>query len=422
MAESRRLDPAASATIATIANEVGVSVATVSKVLNGRGDVAAGDQSPGRGEPRPPPVPRRVRRQPTGGGADRPGLPRVRHGLGDGDHARRRGGGRRGRHRRCRSSQLDGAHRPPQRWLDGVARRRPLGVLFVLCPPDRGRSNSTCERQGIPFVVVDTDSATSASVPTVGLEQLERRPARRPAPAGAGAPADRHHLRATRRAVQPRPRRRLPVGPRRGRDGGRPRAGPLRQFLRRRRARPRAGTAPAGPTDPPRSSPARTSRPWGCSGPPASCGLRVPEDLSVIGYDNLPVSAWIDPALTTINQPLRDMAGIATQMLLDLTRGERAGDQPDRPGDRAGRPGEHRAPRQPALTPAPARTRAPLRPHPRRTPAVRTRGRRARRLRRVLAGHARRGGRPTGARRRPSRAHRPAAARLLGRHVRRLRR
>jgi LacI family transcriptional regulator len=51
-------------------------------------------------------------------------------------------------------------------------------------------------------------------------------------------------------------------------------------------------------------------------------GLDVPSDLSVVGYDNLPVATWIGPALTTVNQPLRDMAGTATRMLLDLARGE----------------------------------------------------------------------------------------------------
>jgi DNA-binding LacI/PurR family transcriptional regulator len=51
------------------------------------------------------------------------------------------------------------------------------------------------------------------------------------------------------------------------------------------------------------------------------CRLEVPGQVSVIGYDNLPVAAWTDPALTTVNQPLRDMAGAATRMLLDLARG-----------------------------------------------------------------------------------------------------
>jgi LacI family transcriptional regulator len=51
-------------------------------------------------------------------------------------------------------------------------------------------------------------------------------------------------------------------------------------------------------------------------------GLDVPGDVSLIGYDNLPVTAWTDPALTTVNQPLRDMAGTAARMVLDLARGD----------------------------------------------------------------------------------------------------
>jgi len=37
-------------------------------------------------------------------------------------------------------------------------------------------------------------------------------------------------------------------------------------------------------------------------------GLRIHEDLSVVGYDDLPVAEWIGPALTTIRQPLIEMA------------------------------------------------------------------------------------------------------------------
>jgi LacI family transcriptional regulator len=50
-------------------------------------------------------------------------------------------------------------------------------------------------------------------------------------------------------------------------------------------------------------------------------GIDVPGQLSLIGYDDLPLSAWTDPALTTVNQPLRGMAGTATRMLLDLASG-----------------------------------------------------------------------------------------------------
>lgn len=51
-------------------------------------------------------------------------------------------------------------------------------------------------------------------------------------------------------------------------------------------------------------------------------GLRVPEDLSVVGYDDLPVAEWTGPALTTVRQPLQDMAGTATRMVLALADGE----------------------------------------------------------------------------------------------------
>jgi LacI family transcriptional regulator len=50
-------------------------------------------------------------------------------------------------------------------------------------------------------------------------------------------------------------------------------------------------------------------------------GLRVPDDLSVVGYDDLPISQWIDPGLTTVHQPLREMAAMATRMLLTLAAG-----------------------------------------------------------------------------------------------------
>jgi DNA-binding LacI/PurR family transcriptional regulator len=52
-------------------------------------------------------------------------------------------------------------------------------------------------------------------------------------------------------------------------------------------------------------------------------GLRVPEDLSVVGYDDLPVVSWVDPPLTTVHQPLMDMAAAATELALALGRGER---------------------------------------------------------------------------------------------------
>lgn len=49
--------------------------------------------------------------------------------------------------------------------------------------------------------------------------------------------------------------------------------------------------------------------------------IRIPEDLSVIGFDDIQTSAYMGPALTTVRQPLQDMASTATRMIIDTTEG-----------------------------------------------------------------------------------------------------
>ncbi|NJN53793.1 MAG: LacI family transcriptional regulator [Anaerolineae bacterium] len=49
-----------------------------------------------------------------------------------------------------------------------------------------------------------------------------------------------------------------------------------------------------------------------------SRGLNVPGDLSVIGFDDIPMSAIFSPQLTTMRQPLQEMGKTATQLLLSL--------------------------------------------------------------------------------------------------------
>jgi LacI family transcriptional regulator len=108
--------------------------------------------------------------------------------------------------------------------------------------------------------------------------------------------------------------------------------------------------------------------------------LRIPDDLSVVGFDDLPMSGWVSPPLTTIVQPLAQMAATATRTVLALLDGTmdtssnrvelttslivRSSTAP--PPDRAGRrrAGGHgarghrassRRPRKSALTSAPER-------------------------------------------------------------------
>src|ERR1700691_45673 len=50
--------------------------------------------------------------------------------------------------------------------------------------------------------------------------------------------------------------------------------------------------------------------------------LRIPEDLSVVGFDDLEMSAWVSAPLTTVAQPLAQMAAMAARMVLGAAAGE----------------------------------------------------------------------------------------------------
>jgi LacI family transcriptional regulator len=306
------------ATIADIAGEVGVSVATVSKVLNGRSDVAAGTRARIEASLERHRYRRRSKRRPTGTAQ----IDLVFHELNSAwameiisgveavATAAKVG---------VVLSQLGGEHRPPPQWIDGVLARQPLGVLLVLCNLTQVQRRQL-QRRRIPTVVVDTDSATSASTPTVGSNNWN-----------GGLLAVRHLLELGHRRIA------IISGPEdvlcsRARvagfrtahdDAGLPIDPALVRYgkfsagagyehgmeLLTRADRP---TAIFAGSDMQAVGVLRATR---------QLGLDVPADLSVIGYDNLPVAAWIGPALTTVNQPLRQMADTAARMLLDLAHG-----------------------------------------------------------------------------------------------------
>jgi LacI family transcriptional regulator len=50
-------------------------------------------------------------------------------------------------------------------------------------------------------------------------------------------------------------------------------------------------------------------------------GIRVPEELSVVGFDDIPEAASATPPLTTVAQPLGEMGAEALRMLLELLAG-----------------------------------------------------------------------------------------------------
>jgi len=52
-------------------------------------------------------------------------------------------------------------------------------------------------------------------------------------------------------------------------------------------------------------------------------GLRIPDDISVIGFDNIPFSQTVYPTLTTMAQPIYEMAGLAVDLLIDRIKLQR---------------------------------------------------------------------------------------------------
>ena len=76
-------------------------------------------------------------------------------------------------------------------------------------------------------------------------------------------------------------------------------------------------------------------------------GLRVPQDLSVVGFDDIDISQHTNPPLTTVHQPIRLKGETAVRLLLAMIegrdqrpRGGAPGDAPDHP--RVHRPGAPR--------------------------------------------------------------------------------
>lgn len=312
-------DGPASATIATIADEVGVSVATVSKVLNGRSDVAPDTRARVEASLERHRYRRRSKKRPVGTGQ----IDLVFHEF-DSAWAMEIIRGVEAvtapSNLDVVLSQLGGKHHPPQQWLDTVLSRRPLGVLFVLCSPTLAQQQQL-RRQGIPFVVVDTDSATTASVPTVGSNNWN-----------GGLLATRHLLELGHRriAIISGPddvlcsRARL-AGFRFAHDEAGIAVDPelVRYGTFYLNAGYDHGIALLDRPDRPTAIFAGSDmQALGVLRAARRLGLDVPGQLSVIGYDNVPMAAWTDPALTTVDQPIRDMAGTATRMVLDLARGD----------------------------------------------------------------------------------------------------
>jgi LacI family transcriptional regulator len=46
--------------------------------------------------------------------------------------------------------------------------------------------------------------------------------------------------------------------------------------------------------------------------------MKVPQDIALIGFDDIPIASVVEPALTTVRQPIERMGSMAADLLLDL--------------------------------------------------------------------------------------------------------
>jgi len=50
-------------------------------------------------------------------------------------------------------------------------------------------------------------------------------------------------------------------------------------------------------------------------------GRRIPDDVAIVGYDDIPVAAYCDPPLTTVRQPMQEVGRVATRLLIETIEG-----------------------------------------------------------------------------------------------------
>jgi LacI family transcriptional regulator, xylobiose transport system transcriptional regulator len=303
-------------TLALVAEEAGVSLSTISKVLNGRADVSAATRARveellhERGYAR------------RGARAQRKGefIELVFHELesiwsmelidGVENVAKEHG-------LSVVLTVSGSRHSPAPDWIEGVMRRRPVGVVLVfsdLAPEYRERLRS----RAIPFVIVDPAGDPSPDAPSVGsanwsggllatrhlIELGHRRIAAITGPDDmmcSLARVDGYRSAMNSAGLEIRPEW-IRFG-----DfhvtGGRDRATELL-------ALPERPTAIFAGSD---------LQALGAMDAARALALRVPEDVSIVGYDDIPLARWVTPRLTTVHQPLKRMGEEAARLAIRLS-------------------------------------------------------------------------------------------------------
>jgi LacI family transcriptional regulator len=217
-------------------------------------------------------------------------------------------------------SALHGRTRPARQWLEGVKGRSSDAVIMVLAtsPPEQV---AELRRLGIPFVVLDSWGQTDVDVPSVGATNW------------VGGFAATEHLLSLghkRIAMIGGPERLLSSKARVAGYGAALEAAGI--AVEPQLCRPGDFLASRGEQEtyalldlakPPKAIFAGSDlQALGAYRALRARNLLVPHDVSVVGFDDLPIAALVAPPLTTVRQPLVEMGRMAVDMVLRLLDGD----------------------------------------------------------------------------------------------------
>ena len=71
----------------------------------------------------------------------------------------------------------------------------------------------------------------------------------------------------------------------------------------------------------------------GCMRELKKLGIKIPDDIALIGFDNISLCGLVDPALSTIGQPIAELGAAAAQIILDKLQGKPANEKIVFPGE-----------------------------------------------------------------------------------------
>ena len=195
------------------------------------------------------------------------------------------------------------------------------GALIVL-PEESSEELEQLLDGGYRFVVVDPLMPLDERIPSVSAAHTSGARPGDAAPARARAPPDRRDHRPARLGGDRGPPARLPRGARRGGHPARPGARGRGRLRDRRRARAAAAALLDLPDPPTAIFAFNDNIAIGAIQAARARGLRVPEDVSIVGFDDVEHATIVTPALTTVRQPLAEMGRTAVSLLNRLLEGQ----------------------------------------------------------------------------------------------------